>query len=58
MGKTMLLEVLARQYYGKLSTVLLPGAQLCTRRALQQSILFQLGLQYREVEEGELPRAA
>ncbi|TWU28430.1 ExeA family protein [Bythopirellula polymerisocia] len=54
MGKTMLLEVLARQFYGKLSTVLLPGAQLCTRRALQQSILFQLGLQYREVEEGEL----
>ncbi len=54
MGKSMLLEVLARQYYGKLSTVLLAGAQLCTRRALQQSILFQLGLPYREADEGEL----
>lgn len=53
-GKSMLLEVLARQYYGKLSTVLLAGAQLCTRRALQQSILFQLGLPYRGADEGEL----
>lgn len=54
MGKSMLLEVLASQFHGKLKTVLLAGAQLCTRRALQQSILFQLGLPYRGVEEGEL----
>lgn len=53
-GKSLLLEVLARQYRGKMTTVLLAGAQLCTRRALQQSILFQLGLPYRQLEEGDL----
>ncbi len=53
-GKTLLLEVLARQYRDKMTTVLLAGAQLCTRRALQQSILFQLGLPYRQMEEGDL----
>jgi type II secretory pathway predicted ATPase ExeA len=53
-GKTLLLEVLARQYRNKMTTVLLGGAQLCTRRALQQSILFQLGLPYRQLEEGDL----
>ncbi len=53
-GKSLLLEVLARQYRDKMTTVLLAGAQLCTRRALQQSILFQLGLPYRQLEEGDL----
>lgn len=53
-GKTLLLEVLARQFGSKMTTVLLAGAQLCTRRALQQSILFQLGLPYRQLEEGDL----
>ncbi|MDZ4659096.1 MAG: ATP-binding protein [Bythopirellula sp.] len=53
-GKSLLLEVLARQYRNKMTTVLLAGAQLCTRRALQQSILFQLGLPYRQLEEGDL----
>jgi type II secretory pathway predicted ATPase ExeA len=53
-GKSLLLEVLARQFRGKMTTVLLAGAQLCTRRALQQSILFQLGLPYRQLEEGDL----
>jgi type II secretory pathway predicted ATPase ExeA len=53
-GKTLLLEVLSRQFQNKMTTVLLAGAQLCTRRALQQSILFQLGLPYRALEEGDL----
>jgi type II secretory pathway predicted ATPase ExeA len=53
-GKSLLLEVLARQFRSKMTTVLLAGAQLCTRRALQQSILFQLGLPYRQLEEGDL----
>jgi type II secretory pathway predicted ATPase ExeA len=53
-GKSLLLEVLARQFRNKMTTVLLAGAQLCTRRALQQSILFQLGLPYRQLEEGDL----
>jgi type II secretory pathway predicted ATPase ExeA len=53
-GKSLLLEVLARQFSSKMTTVLLAGAQLCTRRALQQSILFQLGLPYRQLEEGDL----
>lgn len=53
-GKSLLLEVLARQFRDRMTTVLLAGAQLCTRRALQQSILFQLGLPYRQLEEGDL----
>jgi type II secretory pathway predicted ATPase ExeA len=53
-GKTMLLEVLKRQFQDNLDTVSLAGAQLCTRRAVLQSILFQLALPYRNLDEGEL----
>jgi type II secretory pathway predicted ATPase ExeA len=53
-GKTMVLEVLKRQFQDNLDTVSLAGAQLCTRRAVLQSILFQLGLPYRNLDEGEL----
>ena len=54
MGKTTLLEVLATQFREHLNTVCLAGAQLCTRRALLQMILFRIGLPYRELDEGEL----
>jgi type II secretory pathway predicted ATPase ExeA len=37
-----------------LAVVTLAGAQLCTRRALLQMILFELGLEYRDMDEGEL----
>jgi type II secretory pathway predicted ATPase ExeA len=54
LGKSMLLAVLAEQFAGKMAVVTLPGAQLCTRRALLQVILFELGLPYRDMDEGEL----
>jgi type II secretory pathway predicted ATPase ExeA len=54
MGKSMLLAVLAEQFEPRLSVVRLPGAQLCTRRALLQMILCELRLPYRHMDEGEL----
>ena len=54
MGKSLLLQVLATQYREKFDVVLLACAQLCTRRALLQAIHFELGLDYRRRDEGEL----
>jgi type II secretory pathway predicted ATPase ExeA len=54
LGKTMLLEVVAQQFRETLAVALLPGGQLCTRRALLQMVLFQLGLPYQEMDESEL----
>jgi type II secretory pathway predicted ATPase ExeA len=53
-GKTMLLNVLANQFREKFHIALLTSTSLCTRRALLQSILFELKLPYRGMEEGEL----
>ncbi len=53
-GKSLLLEVLAAQFQDKMSVVTLVGAQLCTRKALLQMILFEIGLPYRGMDEGEL----
>jgi type II secretory pathway predicted ATPase ExeA len=53
-GKSTLLAVLAEQFEPRLSVVRLPGAQLCTRRALLQMILCELHLPYRHMDEGEL----
>lgn len=53
-GKTLLLQVLAARYHATFDVVLLGCARLCTRRALLQSILFELGLPYRMRDEGEL----
>ncbi|MGI9427083.1 MAG: ExeA family protein [Bythopirellula sp.] len=54
LGKTILLEVLAQQFQDQLTALLLAGGQLCTRRALYQMILFQLGQPYKEMDETEL----
>lgn len=54
LGKTLLLEVVARQFADQLQAVTLMGGQLCTRRALLQMVLFQLGLPYRDMDESEL----
>ncbi|HMO85178.1 MAG TPA: ATP-binding protein, partial [Lacipirellulaceae bacterium] len=54
MGKSLLLAVLAEQFEPRMSVVQLPGAQLCTRRALLQMILSELRLPYRHMDEGEL----
>jgi type II secretory pathway predicted ATPase ExeA len=53
-GKTLLLEVLAEQFRDRFQVALLLSGQLTTRRALLQVILFELGLPYRHMEEGEL----
>lgn len=53
-GKTLVLHLLAAQFVGRFSIVLLQNTHLATRRALLQAILFELGLPYRGMEEGEL----
>jgi type II secretory pathway predicted ATPase ExeA len=53
-GKTLLLHVLAEQFKERFQPALLTGGHLTTRRALLQVILFELGLPYRKLEEGEL----
>jgi type II secretory pathway predicted ATPase ExeA len=53
-GKSLLLQTLAAQYREQFDVVLLACAQLCTRRALLQAIHFELGLDYRRRDEGEL----
>src|SRR4051812_46572962 len=53
-GKSLLLQVLASQFHEQFDVVLPACARLCTRRALLQSILFELGLPYRSRDEGEL----
>jgi type II secretory pathway predicted ATPase ExeA len=53
-GKSLLLQVLATQYHSKIDVVLLACARLCTRRALLQAVLFELGLPYKIRDEGEL----
>jgi len=53
-GKSLLCQVLARELDGPFVTALLASGGLCTRRALLQAILFELGLPYRGIDEGEL----
>ncbi|MEN0111005.1 MAG: AAA family ATPase, partial [Planctomycetota bacterium] len=54
-GKSMLREVLAHDAAAhRLRVVLLAGGQLCTRRALLQTVLHGLGAEYRGMSEGEL----
>lgn len=53
-GKSLLLEVLAEQFSDLREIVPLAGGQICTRRALLQTVLFQLDLPYRGMDEGEL----
>ncbi|WP_425395260.1 ExeA family protein [Aeoliella sp.] len=53
-GKSMLLNVLADDLGQSRPVVFLTSAQLCTRRALLQSILFELGQPYRQRDEGDL----
>jgi type II secretory pathway predicted ATPase ExeA len=53
-GKSLLLNLLAAGFRGKFHVAMLNSSQLCTRKALLQSILFELRLPYREMDEGEL----
>ncbi|HEY2760183.1 MAG TPA: AAA family ATPase, partial [Pirellulales bacterium] len=53
-GKSLLCQVLVEQFRRSLQVALLASGQLCTRRALLQAILFELGLPFRGMEEGDL----
>src|SRR5262245_12378592 len=53
-GKSLLLQVIATQFHEKFDVVLLAAARFCTRRALLQAILFELGLPYKVRDEGDL----
>ncbi len=53
-GKSLLMRILAESFHNRCRVVLLPGSRLRTRRCLLQAILYELGLPYRQLEEGEL----
>ncbi len=53
-GKTLLCQVLADQFRGRFAVAHLASGRLCTRRHLFQTILHELGLPYRGLEEGEM----
>lgn len=54
LGKSMLAQVLAEDLSDRFDVVRLHAARLCSRRAMLQSILFELQLPYRDLSEGEL----
>jgi type II secretory pathway predicted ATPase ExeA len=53
-GKTLVCRRIAADLAGRLSPLFLANANFPTRRALLQSILFELGLRYSGLEEQEL----
>jgi len=53
-GKSLLLQVLAEQFKTRFEVALLASGRLTTLRELLQAILYELGLEYRELQEGEL----
>ena len=53
-GKSLLLEVLAREFASHFRVVSLSSTRLCTRRAFLQWFLNELGLPYQAYAEGEL----
>ncbi|MEO8269328.1 MAG: AAA family ATPase, partial [Aureliella sp.] len=54
LGKSLLGMLVADDLAARFDLVQLHAARLCSRRALLQSILFELRLPYRELSEGEL----
>lgn len=53
-GKSLLLRVLADYFEGVFRIAYLSGTRVDTRRSLLQNVLFELGLSYRGLDEGEL----
>ena len=53
-GKSLLVRLLAESWRDRCHVVLLPGGRLGSRRSLLQVILYELGLPYRRLDEGEL----
>ena len=54
LGKTMCCLRVAESFRRNFEVVMLASSQLITRRALLQSLLFELRMPYRELSEGEL----
>ena len=52
-GKTLLLQVLAMQFRASLEIACLSSGRLTSRKELLQALLFELGLPYRGLDEGE-----
>ena len=53
-GKSLLLAKVAESVRDDFDVAMLSGARICTRRALWQAILAEIGEPYRGIEEGEL----
>ncbi len=53
-GKSLLMRLIAESFRYHCRVVALPGGRLGNRRSLLQVILYELGLPYRDLEEGEL----
>lgn len=53
-GKTLLCLRIADTWRRSFDVVMLTSSKLCTRRALLQSLLFELRMPYRDLTEGEL----
>ena len=53
-GKSLLLAKLAEDLRDDFDVALLSGARICTRRALWQSMLAEIGEAYRGLEENDL----
>jgi len=53
-GKSLLLAVVAERVRDDFDVALLSGARICTRRALWQAILAEIGEPYRGIDEAEL----
>jgi type II secretory pathway predicted ATPase ExeA len=56
-GKTLLCQLLAEEFHSRFAVALLSSGRICTRRNFYQAVLFELGLPYRGMDEGELPLA-
>ena len=54
LGKTMCCLRIAEHFHRNFEVVMLASSQLITRRALLQSLLFELHMPYRDMSEGEL----
>ena len=53
-GKSLLLAKLGENLRDDFEVAILSGARICTRRALWQSVLADIGEPYRGLDEGEL----
>ena len=53
-GKSLLLAMVAERVRDDFDVALLSGARICTRRALWQAILAEIGEPYRGIDEAEL----